>query len=53
MSKEVWVQHYNRLRAQLPHYPPDLLAVLADEAVRDELAEQADWARTLEKENRK
>lgn len=52
MSKEAWFRHFERLQKRYPSLPDYVLAEAAQDALRDELAEKADWARLLKKENR-
>ena len=44
MSSEIWFAHFERLDAEHPELSEDELSELAEQAVRDDLADRVDAA---------
>ena len=45
MSSDPWIRHYEAIEAEHPEMSDDELSELAEQAVRDDLADRVDAAR--------
>ena len=45
MGSEIWFRHFERLDAEHPELSEDQLSELAEQAVRDDLADRVDAAK--------